>query len=161
MKRLAQLVCAMLIVVAVAIHCDRAHAQAGFDTRWLRSEAGWHGYGDGQTQAFMPSVDTQLPYVSVWERSVIGNQWGNWLYVRILFNCDKWEALPFSMLDENGNEQLVGDMIGRDPELQRPVRGEPLYKRLTAMCGQFGYIPPDKRPPAQYGFNHVERVDKP
>lgn len=140
MKRLAQFVFGMLIVVAFAIHCDRANAQSVEVLRVLQ-DRGWHGVG-GNVQVHQPTLDAMLPWVGVWERSAINNQYGNWLYVKVLINCEQWSQIPFAALDRDSNYVLIGDLTGEDPVAVWPEPNTEPHRTMTAVCALYGYTRP-------------------
>lgn len=122
--------------------------------RALLSDYGWHGAAGG-VQIHQPTVDFREPYVRVWERTPIGNQYGRWLYVMLVIDCNDWRRLPLGTLDEDGRYVQLADLIGEQPAWQYPKRPTPEWLNMTALCGLYGFAPGTPRPPP--GSGHVVR----
>lgn len=142
---------ALLFVLALP-----AKAQS-WEVRQLLQDRAWHGVG-GNTQVHQPTVEHDAPWVGVWERSPIGNQYGEWLYVKVLMNCEQWTLIPFGTLDQDDNFGLIEDVLGERPQIMWPEPGTEPYRTMTAVCGLFGYqrgrpIPPMQPAPSLEGRN--------
>lgn len=138
MKTLRNLVLGMLGVVAVlALSTQLVRAQS-LEIRSLLSDRGWHGVG-GSVQVHQPTLEASLPWVGVWERSARGERYGDWMYVKVLINCEQWSQIPFATLDSDYNFVLLADITGDDPVSRWPDPGSEPYRTMTSICGLFGY----------------------
>lgn len=147
--RIAALV---LVTLYFAVACYGTSAQS-LEIRSLLSDRGWHGVG-GSVQVHQPTLEASLPWVGVWERSARGDRYGDWMYVKVLINCEQWSQIPFATLDSDYNFVLMADITGDDPVSRWPEPGTEPYRTMTSICGLYGYVRPREAVPAP-GF--VER----
>lgn len=152
MKTLRNLVVAMILVVVALAVTQPASAQS-LEIRSLLSDRGWHGVG-GSVQVHQPTLEASLPWVGVWERSARGDRYGDWMYVKVLINCEQWSQIPFATLDSDYNFVLMADITGDDPVSRWPQPGSEPYRTMTSICALYGYVRPREAVPAA-GF--VER----
>lgn len=160
MKTLARIVLAMVYVVIImcALFWARdARGQSGEVLRVLQHR-GWHGVG-GNVQVHQPTLDAAPPWIGAWERSPIGDQYGDWMYVKILINCEQWSQIPFATLDADDNMVLIGDLTGEMSAAVWPQPGTEPFRTMTAVCGLYGYSRP-KLPAMPDPRNHLERLDR-
>lgn len=155
MKIYRNIILALIIAALLCIFAQPTNAQS-WEVRQLLQDRAWHGVG-GNTQVHQPTVEHSAPWVGVWERSPIGNQYGQWLYVKVLMNCEQWTLIPFGTLDRDHNFQLMADMIGHEPQLLWPEPGTEPYRTMTAVCGLYGYQRGKSIPPMRDERNFVER----
>lgn len=157
MKTLRNVVLVMLAVVAVlALSTQLVRAQS-VEIRRVLTDYGWHGVG-GTVQVHQPTMEFSAPWVGIWERSPRGNRYGDWMYVKVLINCEQWQQIAFATLDDSYNMLLIADATGTDPVATWPEPGSEPYRTMTAVCALYGYQRQAvRRPSARY----VERVDKP
>lgn len=138
MKTLRNLVLVMLAVVAVlALSTQLVRAQS-LEIRSLTSDRGWHGVG-GDVQVHQPTLEFSPPWVGVWERSARSGRYGDWMYVKVLINCQQWSQVAFATLDDDWNMVLISDLTGRDPQSHWPETGTEPYRTMTAVCALYGY----------------------
>lgn len=126
-----------------------------------RGPLGWHGSGNSGVQVHYHTQEAALPWLGVWTRAPVDGTPGNppgWVYVKVLINCEDWYALPFGIAMAPGHPlELVGDVTGRDPVPQPATPGSPLGPMVLALCGQHGYVPPDRRPLRPFPSGTVTR----
>lgn len=154
MKTLRNLVVAMILVVVALAITQPASAQS-LEIRALLSDRGWHGVG-GNVQVHQPTLEASLPWVGVWERSARGDRYGDWMYVKVLINCEQWSQIPFATLDSDFNFVLMADITGDDPVSRWPEPGSEPYRTMTAVCGLYGYQRQRESKP-QPASSYVER----
>lgn len=152
MRTLRNLVVAMILVVVSMATPQPASAQS-LEIRSLLSDRGWHGVG-GSVQVHQPTLEASLPWVGVWERSARGDRYGDWMYVKVLINCEQWSQILFATLDSDYNFVLMADITGDDPASRWPEPGTEPYRTMTSICALYGYVRPRETAPAA-GF--VER----
>lgn len=130
---------ALIVVVLGGLLCTPVSAQSrDAEVALVLQDRGWHGTG-GDMQVHYPTLRIELPTISLWQRSPVGPQYGEWLYVKVLINCEQWKMVPFAGLDENGNFGLIEELIGSTPPVFSPDPGTETYRAMTAVCGQYGY----------------------
>lgn len=159
MKTLRNLVLAMLAILAVCIAVAPARAQS-LEIRALLADRGWHGVG-GAVQVHQPTLEFSPPWVGVWERSARSNRYGDWMYVKVLINCQEWSQVAFGTLDDDLNFVLISDLTGSDPQSHWPEPGTEPYRTMTSVCALYGYTRPAAARPLPDARNFVERVDRP
>lgn len=137
MKTLRNLVVAIILVVVALAITQPASAQS-LEIRSLLSDRGWHGAG-GTVQVHQPTLEASLPWVGAWERSARGERYGDWMYVKVLINCEQWSQIPFATLDSDYNFVLMADITGDDPVSRWPEPGSEPYRTMTSICALFGY----------------------
>lgn len=158
MKTLRNLVLVMLAVIAGLAVTQQASAQS-LEIRSLLADRGWHGVG-GAVQVHQPTLEASLPWVGVWERSARSGRYGDWMYVKVLINCDQWSQVAFATLDDDLNFVLLSDLTGSDPTQHWPEPGTEPYRTMTSVCGLYGYTR-QRRQPLPDARNFAERVDRP
>lgn len=138
MKTLRNLVLGMLAVLALCVAAQSVNAQS-FEIRSLTSDRGWHGVG-GSVQVHQPTLEFSPPWVGIWQRSAREDRYGDWMYVKVLINCQEWSQIPFATLDDDLNMVLLSDLTGEDPVARWPEPGTEPYRTMTAVCGLYGYV---------------------
>lgn len=138
MKTLRNLVLIMLAVVAVLILSTQLLRAQSLELRSLTSDRGWHGVG-GNVQVHQPTLEFSPPWVGVWERSARSNRYGDWMYVKVLINCQQWSQVAFATLDDDWNMVLISDLTGRDPQSHWPEADTEPYRTMTSVCALYGY----------------------
>lgn len=155
MKIARNLVLAMLGVVAVLVLSTQLVRAQSLEIRSLLADRGWHGVG-GDVQVHQPTLEASLPWVGIWQRSARGNRYGDWMYVKVLINCEQWSQIPFATLDADWNMVLMADITGEDPVAVWPEPGTEPYRTMSAVCGLFGYQR-QRAAPVISAENYVER----
>ncbi|NEK74944.1 MAG: hypothetical protein G3W63_19485 [Xanthomonas euvesicatoria] len=140
MKTLRNLVLVMLGVVAVLAYSPTASAQS-LEIRSLTSDRGWHGVGGG-LQVHQPTLEVSPPWVGVWQRSARSNRYGDWIYIKVLINCQQWSQIVFATLDEDLNFVLMSDVTGAELKPTWPDAGTIPDRTITAVCGLYGFTKP-------------------
>lgn len=127
------------LVALLLITCThRVHAQS-LEVRQLLQDRGWHGVGGG-VQVHQGTLEFSPPWVGVWQRSAApSGHYGDWLYMKVLINCEQWSQVPFATLDPDWNVVLIGDLTGQDPVSRWPEAGTEPHRTMTAVCALYGY----------------------
>lgn len=147
----------LLILLAATLFLANspvARAQS-LEIRSLLADRGWHGVG-GAVQVHQPTLEASLPWVGVWERSARSGRYGDWMYVKVLINCDQWSQVAFATLDDDLNFVLIADLTGSDPTQHWPEPGTEPYRTMTSVCGLYGYTR-QRLQPLPDARNFVER----
>lgn len=155
MKTYRNFVLAMIAIVVLLILAQPAEAQS-LEVRRVLQDYSWHGVGGG-TQVQQSTIEFSEPWVGIWERTPVGNRYGDWLYVKLLINCEQWTQIPFATLDRDNNFGLIEDILGVQPQMMWPEPGTEPYRTMTAVCGLYGYQRGRSVPPRQDPRNFVER----
>ena len=135
MKIYRNIVLVMLAILAVCIYTAPAHAQT---VRQSLGELGWHGVS-GDVQVHKPSMQVDGNTVTVWERSALNNQWGNWAYFLVGFDCLERRQAVIATADADGYPVLMSQLTGRPTPQTEPAPGSVPHKTLTAVCASIGY----------------------
>lgn len=165
MKTLRNLALIMLAIVAFLIMTQPAQAQS-LEVRSLLSDRGWHTLGNSGVQAHQPTLEFRAPWVSVWERSPRSDRYGDWTYIQVVFNCQRWSHVPIATLSDDWSVTYLEDLTGEAPAPRWPDPGTTPYNVMTAVCGLYGYTRqpvPQLRPNpdgAPY-VGSIKRLDKP
>lgn len=145
----------LIVLAAVLLLANSPIASAqSLEIRSLLADRGWHDVG-GSVQVHQPMLEASLPWVGVWERSARGERYGDWMYVKVLINCDQWSQIPFATLDSDFNFVLLADITGDDPVSRWPEPGTEPYRTMTSICALYGYVRPREAAPTT--GNYVER----
>lgn len=131
------LITAALILVAGIASASPLH--------WLQRPLGWHAAAGGPLQVHQPSMEVEAPWVGIWTRTAVDGQYGQWLYARLLLNCEQWSSLPFGMIGPDGEFWLMEDLTGQPVQPTWPEPGSSSDRLLVAVCGLYGYQAP-RRP---------------
>lgn len=138
METLRNVVLAMLAVIAVLILSTQLVRAQSLEIRSLLADRGWHGVG-GDVQVHQPTLEFSPPWVGVWERSARSGRYGDWMYVKVLINCQQWSQVAFATLDDDLNFVLISDLTGSDPTQHWPEPGTEPHRTMTAVCALYGY----------------------
>lgn len=155
MKIYRNIVLAMIVIVLLCIFVQPSQGQS-LEVRRVLLDRGWHGVG-GNTQVHQLTIEHDAPWVGVWERSPAGQHYGQWLYVKVLMNCEQWTQIPFATIDRDANYVLMEDAIGSAPQLTWPEPGTEPYRTMTAVCGLYGYTRGRSIVPREDPRSFVER----
>lgn len=136
--------CAALAAGALFLALAAGARAQSWETRSLLSDRGWHGIAG--VQVHQPTLDADLPWVRVWQRRPVGPQYGQWIHVQVLINCDQWMQVPFLIMAMDGRPELFADVMGEDPRPIWPEPGSDADRITGAICALYGYRPPDRRP---------------
>jgi len=106
----------------------------------------WHAVGE-RTQVHHGSLVANPPRLDVWQRSALTGQYGDWVYVKVLIDCQRWTQLPFATLAASGRFMMWADADERMKAGWQP-EGAQQGRIISALCGQYGYKKPRQTSPA-------------
>lgn len=150
----------LLVGLSILTAPSQAVAQSPLSTALL-TDAGWHGVRGGG-QVHQPSLSATPPWVDVWQRIPLGNQYGVWSYRKILIDCAAWTQVPFMTMDGTGRFAYWGN-TSETIKAAWAAPGLDANSIIGPVCGLYGYTKPrnGSSQPASDQSNYVERVDKP
>lgn len=103
----------------------------------LRNDLSWHGVSN-RIQVHQPSVEANPPYIHVWQRIAIGNNYDNLAYVKNLIDCQEWTQIPFMTIDWNGYFVFWKDSPN-SVKAAWEAHGKDDESVMTAVCSMYGY----------------------